>query len=464
MRRLTAAVLAALFAACGGEGPAGDALEDDATAVRVEGRVTALGEPLAGAFVLARTGDGALLGRATTGADGRYALSAKALPAQLVVKALGRAPRPLDAAAMVKRSVTRVAADVEVGPPLGADGTTESLTFLVASGAAAPRLVPQLAFGLGGGLGPPYDEVSDLAAGPRSLGLWSLLPAGSRPAPDAEAAVQRKHAAQGDYLEVRFNEKLGTANLGAAYEALLIEQIVATASLNESAEALPVKILVRCASCAAGWAPLPDGHVGPSERGGSYPLHTAEPGKAFPDLAGHRYARHVGVARAQGLLADLPAAAAFRPDAAVTRAEVAALLVRALGLPLSAPATPSYKDVPRSAWSYRAVETARSRGLMLGGADGAFRPDAPVTRAELAAYALNGARWPLAAPARPTFTDVPASYWAFARVETAHGFCRTVEARDPWKGTFSPALPATRAEAAAAAVRLATCLVGNEVR
>lgn len=73
-----------------------------------------------------------------------------------------------------------------------------------------------------------------------------------------------------------------------------------------------------------------------------------------------------------------------RPESTVTRAELAAMLVSALGLTRLNPSTPSFGDVSPTYWAYRSIETAAARGFIAGGADGRFRPTDPVTRAELA--------------------------------------------------------------------------------
>ena len=108
--------------------------------------------------------------------------------------------------------------------------------------------------------------------------------------------------------------------------------------------------------------------------------------KTFIDLANHwaksdvelMAARHV----AQGV-----SATKFGPDASITRAEFAAILVRALGIPQQASefAVPSYKDVKKSDWFYSSVEAAAKAGLVQRNADGTFAPKARITRQEMAA-------------------------------------------------------------------------------
>ncbi|OAS18000.1 S-layer homology domain-containing protein [Paenibacillus oryzisoli] len=71
----------------------------------------------------------------------------------------------------------------------------------------------------------------------------------------------------------------------------------------------------------------------------------------------------------------------FVPDASITRAEVAALLVRALGL-MSSTATTPFPDISGE-WYEQAVNTAYRAGLIAGYDDGTFRPNQSVTREEL---------------------------------------------------------------------------------
>ncbi|CAJ1316433.1 S-layer homology domain-containing protein [Paenibacillus nuruki] len=76
----------------------------------------------------------------------------------------------------------------------------------------------------------------------------------------------------------------------------------------------------------------------------------------------------------------------FEPARMVTRAELATLLTRTLGLSqmnISTSQTP-FTDVKSTAWYSDSVNTAVKAGLMLGDAKGTFRPQSAVTREELA--------------------------------------------------------------------------------
>ncbi|WP_168735519.1 S-layer homology domain-containing protein [Cohnella fermenti] len=72
----------------------------------------------------------------------------------------------------------------------------------------------------------------------------------------------------------------------------------------------------------------------------------------------------------------------FRPNAEITRAELAALVNRVIGY--TETASVSYTDVPSSKWYAAEVARAQAAGYMQGMGDGTFRPDGLVTRQEAA--------------------------------------------------------------------------------
>lgn len=74
-------------------------------------------------------------------------------------------------------------------------------------------------------------------------------------------------------------------------------------------------------------------------------------------------------------------AAAFSPDQAITRAEFAAIIVRALGLPVdSGSYQGAFADVAAGDWYADAVQTAYSYGLVGGYEDETFRPQDNISR------------------------------------------------------------------------------------
>lgn len=76
----------------------------------------------------------------------------------------------------------------------------------------------------------------------------------------------------------------------------------------------------------------------------------------------------------------------YRPGNAVTRAEMAVLLARALGVTLPASVPDPFPDVPGDSWFGPAVAEILSRGITLGHDDGTFKPTQVTTRGQMAAF------------------------------------------------------------------------------
>lgn len=78
----------------------------------------------------------------------------------------------------------------------------------------------------------------------------------------------------------------------------------------------------------------------------------------------------------------------FRPNDAMSRAEVAIMLTRVLDLELVSDYTLTYKDMadidsPQYSWAKTAIMTVTKNGLMQGYDDGTFKPGAKITKAQL---------------------------------------------------------------------------------
>lgn len=111
----------------------------------------------------------------------------------------------------------------------------------------------------------------------------------------------------------------------------------------------------------------------------------------FADLSGH-WAREAIADMAARLIINGYAGGEFRPKAAVSRAEFAAMLIRALGLPQTANGTNAFADIKAGAWYSGAVGQAAAYSLLLGGSDGRFRPDDTITREEAFAVIARAAK------------------------------------------------------------------------
>ncbi|MEK0317197.1 Ig-like domain-containing protein [Cohnella sp. 56] len=80
----------------------------------------------------------------------------------------------------------------------------------------------------------------------------------------------------------------------------------------------------------------------------------------------------------------------FRPNASLTRQELAVIIQRALDLPLDE-STKRYKDVDPDGWAAKAITAVSSAGIMQGDGKGRFMPKGLLTRQEMAALLLRAA-------------------------------------------------------------------------
>ncbi|CAI6086564.1 S-layer homology domain-containing protein [Cohnella sp. JJ-181] len=120
-----------------------------------------------------------------------------------------------------------------------------------------------------------------------------------------------------------------------------------------------------------------------------------------------------------GLIGGYPSGE-FKPDASLTRTQLAVLLVRALRLPVDTNADSSFKDVAAGSWSAGYIEAVRKAGLM-NGTDAGFDPNRNVTRQELASVfvrAVNGENTTGGLETDPALAD-GASGWAATSVQAA---------------------------------------------
>ncbi|ETT35070.1 cell surface glycoprotein 2 [Paenibacillus sp. FSL R5-192] len=139
----------------------------------------------------------------------------------------------------------------------------------------------------------------------------------------------------------------------------------------------------------------------------------------------------------------------FRPDAFVTRAQMAAMLARNLPTEAASSANSvSYKDVSATHWATNEIQKAQSAGIMNGMSNTQFAPEGSLTRAQMATIAY---RWMQQQASNTTvngtavsFTDVSADLWAAEAIAYVQSAGLMVGYND---GTFKPDSKLTRAEA-----------------
>lgn len=109
--------------------------------------------------------------------------------------------------------------------------------------------------------------------------------------------------------------------------------------------------------------------------------------KAFKDVTSHWARDDINMLAAKQILKGVDKER-FAPDKKVTRAEFAALIVRALGIPPGSE-TERFRDIQADDWFKGAAAAAFDAGIVSGYADGTFRPHKYITREEAAVMAVK---------------------------------------------------------------------------
>ncbi|WP_289140249.1 S8 family serine peptidase [uncultured Brevibacillus sp.] len=103
---------------------------------------------------------------------------------------------------------------------------------------------------------------------------------------------------------------------------------------------------------------------------------------SFSDMPKSHWAyNNLGLAYQQGILRGYPNNR-MRPDQAISRAEMAAMIARAQKVFLYAPSTSSFRDVPTNHWAFSSIEALTSR-KWVNGYGATFKPQGIATRAEV---------------------------------------------------------------------------------
>jgi hypothetical protein len=102
---------------------------------------------------------------------------------------------------------------------------------------------------------------------------------------------------------------------------------------------------------------------------------------------------------------------------AVTRAQLSRFLVESFGL-YDPNAVSDFSDVPSTHAYYHDISSAVQAGLLMGNSDGTFHPDAPVTRAEYAVILLRALEYPVMEGTISDVSDIQ-DHWAEDAIVTA---------------------------------------------
>ncbi|WMT40920.1 S-layer homology domain-containing protein [Paenibacillus sp. D2_2] len=162
------------------------------------------------------------------------------------------------------------------------------------------------------------------------------------------------------------------------------------------------------------------------------------------DVAGHWAKSSIEKALAKGIVTGY-ADGTFRPNQQVSRAEFVTMISRALSIKGTSKITPFTDQGQFPGWALEAINQSVGSGLISGYTDGTFRPNQQLTRLEMAVILVRAAGLPLDSAAKLAFNDadyIPS--WAVPYVAAAYqaGLIQGVSGN-----RFAPGEKATRAEA-----------------
>ena len=163
----------------------------------------------------------------------------------------------------------------------------------------------------------------------------------------------------------------------------------------------------------------------------------------FSDIIGHWAREYIITLAKKGAVSGF-GDNTFRPDTPITRAELVTILLSALGKKAIAKAP--FKDVAESDWYAPYLAAAHNAGIIQGDSEGNFRPNEPVTRQDAATIIYRALNRGKAAYTETEFSDNDAiSDYAKTAVASMqkNGIIRGMP-----NGSFAPLSGATRAEAA----------------
>ena len=112
-------------------------------------------------------------------------------------------------------------------------------------------------------------------------------------------------------------------------------------------------------------------------------------GKTFVDIQGHEMQTEIEALASCGIISGMNEDS-FVPDATMTRAQFASIVVRALGLPQKE--ADVFSDVKKGQWYWSAVGTAYNYGLVSGKTATVFDPNGTITRQEAASMVARAAK------------------------------------------------------------------------
>ena len=173
---------------------------------------------------------------------------------------------------------------------------------------------------------------------------------------------------------------------------------------------------------------------------------------AFSDVSSGYWAKDFIAQLAQrNVIAGFPDGT-FKPEKAVTRAEFAAMMLKANKYFSKARINNavSFKDVPTTVWYYSAVQDANATGFLAGYPGNLFQPEQLIPREQVLVSLANGLNYTASNPVNndlQTYSDA-SSISSYARISLAAATEKNLVVNYPSLSVLNPTRNATRAEVA----------------
>lgn len=146
--------------------------------------------------------------------------------------------------------------------------------------------------------------------------------------------------------------------------------------------------------------------------------------ESFDDVPDGYWAQKQIAAIVKSGIASGYSATKFDPEKIVTRDQMATFIARAVAggdssVPVG-PSSPSFSDVPASFWAYKYIEFLNKLGIASGYSGSTYKPSSEVTRDQMAVFLSRAVGLTPYNNSVATFSDVPKTHWAYSYIEAAY--------------------------------------------
>lgn len=171
---------------------------------------------------------------------------------------------------------------------------------------------------------------------------------------------------------------------------------------------------------------------------------------AFSDIQNHFYQKSIVQLQQQAIINGYPEGD-FRPDSSITRAEFAAILLKAFPNAKQVRSAISFSDVPVNHWAYNAIKSAYEKGFISGYPDKTFQPNQKLPRVQALVIIASGLNYTAPSPSRgmlQQYFDDAGEIPEYAINGVAAGIFQNLVVNYPEVRKLRPNASSTRAEVA----------------